>query len=152
MTWRSLRGVSVVLVVVFALGACGSASTTRAGSQTVDEIALKLSGSGDDVDSLATQLRAANGGRNTVDDTVAKQLISRSDVIDEIWDATKEASGPACDAWTSGLNDVVVDEVSEVAYVFEARTLLAQIRSDVNQGLVVAQSVTLACELAGLEF
>lgn len=152
MTWRSVREVSAVLVVVFALGACGSPSATRAGSQTVDDIARQLSGSGDDVGSLTKRLRAANGGRNTVDDTVAKQLTSRSDVIDEIWGATKEASELACDAWTNGLDDVVVNHVSEFAYEVEARSLLGRIQSDVALGRVVPESVTIACELTGLEF
>jgi hypothetical protein len=68
----------------------------------MDDLARALAGSGDDVGRCEEELLAANAGRTTVDDKIAEQLQSRTATVDAIWDAAKEGSDLACEAWTNG--------------------------------------------------
>lgn len=148
---RPMVIVAILLTVLVTLQGCGG-SGSKTAATTVDDLARQLSGSGDNVAPLEDAIRAGNGGRGTVDDQVAAQLSSRSAVIADIWQAIEDVSGPACDAWTSGVNEVVIDELNEAAHRLQAQALLDQIRTDIDAGRVVSDSVTIACELAGIEF
>lgn len=143
---------AVVLLVMVTVAGCRSPGATRATGTSVDELARQLSGSSDDAALWEERLRAANGGRDTVDDEIAGQLRSRTGSVDAIWTTTKNASGLACDAWTNGGDQILTDDLVSLATRVQAQHLLNRINSDVDAGVVAADTITIACELAGLEF
>lgn len=141
---------AVVAAVLVLTGSCRSPGTASSAGDSVDDLARALAGSGDDAARWEQELRAANGGRTTVDDTIAHQLRTRTATVDAIWSASQHASDLACTAWTHGADEIVTQELITLTTRFEAQRLLDRMYDDTARGLVLADSVTFACELAGL--
>ena len=146
------RWASAVLVLATALltASCQLPWSAKPSTTTIKELAGALAGSGDDVARWEDELLAANGGRASIDAKIAKELQARPAVLTEIWDETDEVRGLACDAWTNGV--AMIDSSAATTLPgLEAQNLLNDMRADTAAGRAAVDSVTFACELAGIE-
>ena len=148
MRYRWASALLVVAVALLTTGCPWSGSAKTTATTTIKELAGALAGSSEDAARMETKLLAANRGNTQINSNVARELEARPGVIAKIWDATDDARDLACEAWTSGASTVDLTTVGGL----EAQSLLNQMRTDTDQGKAVVESVTFACELAGIDF
>ena len=123
----------------------GSAKTTA--TTTIKELAGTLAGSGEDA--VRMEAKPCGEPREHHDQFQCRQGFGGSTRgVSEDLDATDDARDLACQAWTSGASNVDLITVGGP----EAQALLNQMRTDTDQGKAVVESVTFACELAGVNF
>ena len=139
---------ALALLTALSVSSCG---TLRGAASTTDDVARAIVRPGDDVTLLEQRLRAANGGKSDLDNKIANQLTSRPGVAEDLWNASSDVRGLACDAYNQGSDQILTPPLGPFDAV-SAQTLLNRMRAETTEKKVAVQTLRIICEVAGLDF
>jgi len=134
---------------MLSLGTASCGLLESAGT-TTDGVARSWASSVDDVPRREAKLRGANGGSATMDKAIGEQLKARPGVLDDLWKETSEVRGLACQAYSQNADQITSPSANPLT-ALHAQSLLNRMRADTAQERVAAETLRIACEIAGLE-